>query len=109
MARLGNFSMQPSFRGVVWFAWGCVALLLAASLTLGLYREPDRDEGRQAIWQSLPARPNDAGSAASPAAQRPGLPSFDIVSVDQRGQAVIAGRALPGDRVRVFDSETPIG
>jgi hypothetical protein len=104
--------MQPSLRGIVWFAWGSVALLLAAAPMLGLYREPDRSAGQQAAWQSLPAQPADAGSApaaASPMVHDPGPPSFDIVSVDRNGQAVIAGRALPGDRVRVLDGETPIG
>src|SRR4051794_31286774 len=101
--------MRPSFRGVVWFAWGCVALLLAASLMLGLYREPDQSAGQQTARQSSPARPNAAGSASAPASSMPVLPSFDIVSVDQHGQAVIAGRARPGDRVRVLDGEMPIG
>src|SRR4051794_28698249 len=102
--------MRPSFQGVVWFAWGSVALLLAAALMLGLYREPDRIAGQQATGQSPPARPADAGSAPAsasltargPRVHSPGPPSFDIVSVDQRGQAVIAGRALPGDRIRVL-------
>jgi nucleoid-associated protein YgaU len=58
----------------------------------------------QAARQSLPAQPPEA-----PAAQLPGAPGFDIVSVDQHGQAVIAGRALPGDRVRVLDGEALIG
>jgi nucleoid-associated protein YgaU len=36
-------------------------------------------------------------------------PSFDIVNIDPAGQAVIAGRAAPGARVRVLDGDTPIG
>lgn len=37
------------------------------------------------------------------------LPSFDIVTIDPHGQAVIAGRAMPGDRVRVLDGGQPLG
>jgi nucleoid-associated protein YgaU len=36
-------------------------------------------------------------------------PSFDIVKIDPDGQAVIAGRAAPGDRVRVLDGDKSIG
>jgi nucleoid-associated protein YgaU len=36
-------------------------------------------------------------------------PSFDIVRVDPQGNTVIAGRAAPGDRVRVLDGDKPIG
>jgi nucleoid-associated protein YgaU len=84
-----------------------VALLIAATLLLSLYREPDRTVQQQAALQSLPTSP--AQAPVPPAAQDAPPPSFDIVSVDQHGQAVIAGRALPGDRVRVLDGETPIG
>lgn len=104
--------MRPSLRGVVWFAWGLVALLIAATLLLGLYDEPQRTARQQAAPQSpLAAAPNTtAGLApASPTASGARPPSFDIVTVDRGGQAVIAGRALPGDRVRVLDGETPIG
>ncbi len=34
--------MRPSFRGVVWFAWGVVAVLIAATAIFGLYGEPER-------------------------------------------------------------------
>ena len=106
--------MQPSFRGVVWFAWGGVALLLAATAILGLYNAPERTARQSAPSISQPARPADTGpappvAAATPAARDAKPPSFDIVSVDRNGQAVIAGRALPGDRVRVLDGDTPLG
>ena len=39
----------------------------------------------------------------------PTPPSFDIVTVDPRGQAVIAGRASPGDRVRILDGNQTLG
>jgi hypothetical protein len=102
--------MRPSLRGIVWFAWGAVALLIAASATLGLglYGEPERAARRQAVSEPPPASQADPAppAVAAPAATPP---SFDIVSIDRSGQAVIAGRALPGDRVRVLDGDTPIG
>jgi LysM domain-containing protein len=48
-------------------------------------------------------------ASASPAAPALPAPSFDIVTVDRRGQAVIAGRAAPGDEVRVLDGGKTIG
>ncbi len=47
--------------------------------------------------------------STSPPLSKAQPPSFDIVTVDRAGQAVIAGRAEPGDRVRVLDGDTPIG
>ena len=101
--------MQPSLRGVVWLAWGGVALLLATTATLGLYNAPEWAAGQPETSISPPARPVDTGPPPPAAAPEAKPPSFDIVSVDRNGQAVIAGRALPGDRVRVLDGDTPIG
>lgn len=104
--------MRPSLRGVVWFAWGIVALLIAATVFFCLPGEPEQTVWRQAAPQSPPASsPDTAASPPPPGPAIPGVrpPSFDVVSVDRSGQAVIAGRALPGDRVRVLDGETPIG
>jgi nucleoid-associated protein YgaU len=58
-----------------------------------------------------PPSPADPAPAPPAAAAEPAAapPSFDIVSIDRGGQAVIAGRALPGDRVRVLDGDSPIG
>lgn len=106
--------MQPSLRGIVWFAWGAVALLIAAMAAHGLYGVPSRTARQPAAPLAEPSRPA-VSERASPAAAVPSgehgakPPSFDIVSVDRRGQAVIAGRALPGDRVRVIDGDTTIG
>ncbi len=61
---------------------------------------------------TAPSRPAPAAAAATPAtapAAPAKSPSFDIVTVDPRGQAVIAGRAMPGDRVRLLDGGKPLG
>ena len=103
--------MRPSLRGVVWFAWGVVGLLIAAVVVVGLYGVPERTPAasrHQRLRRTAPRvtvrrrRPPPASRGATP-------PSFDIVSVDRSGHAVIAGRAAPGDRVRVLDGDTPIG
>jgi LysM domain-containing protein len=104
--------MQPSLRGVVWFAWGGVAVLLAATVIFGLYNAPERVARQTATSQ--PARPADTApappvTATTPAAREAKPLSFDIVTVDRNGQAVIAGRALPGDRVRVLDGDRLLG
>src|SRR6185369_251900 len=102
-------NMQASLRGVVWLAWGGVALLLATTAILGLYNAPEWAARQHETSISPPARPVDTGPPPPAAAPEAKPPSFDIVSVDRNGQAVIAGRALPGDRVRVLDGDTPLG
>ena len=36
-------------------------------------------------------------------------PTFDVVRVNRKGDAVIAGRAYPGARVIVMDGDTALG
>ena len=52
-----------------------------------------------------------AGAAGKAAPPKPiaGGPSFDIVRIDPRGDAVIAGRAKPNSQVTVFDDGKEIG
>jgi len=94
-------------RRIVWLGCGLLAMLLLAAAVMGLRGTPpdrtaaSRPEARQAA---------EAPSAATPRPKpTPPLPSFDIVTIDQRGQAVIAGRAAPGDRITVLDGGKPIG
>lgn len=53
--------------------------------------------------------PERSETATSGPAARASAPSFDVVSVNPAGNAVIAGRAAPGSRVVLRDDETPIG
>ncbi|MDE1897261.1 MAG: LysM peptidoglycan-binding domain-containing protein [Rhodospirillales bacterium] len=50
-----------------------------------------------------------APAPASEAASTTPVPSFDIVRVDPQGNAVLAGRAVPGASVTVKDGDTVIG
>jgi hypothetical protein len=49
-----------------------------------------------------------ASTAPAPAAPS-GAPSFDVVRVNPRGEAVIAGRAAPGAEVTVLDGNREVG
>ena len=96
----------------LWLGSGAAALLLAAAAFYGLRSTP---EPRHAT----PTSPQQAATPAptsAPVAQPAPVPTapdrtptFDIVRIDPDGQAVIAGRAAPGDRVRVLDGDKPIG
>jgi nucleoid-associated protein YgaU len=92
-------------RSTFWLAAGAAALPLVV-VVLGL-----RGVAPPASAILDPPRATQAAHAAPTAPptalDRP--PSFDIVNIDPAGQAVIAGRAAPGARVRVLDGDTPIG
>ena len=99
------------------------AILLATALVLNFFVLSGSDEaGRQA------GKPSDGGTAGggfigipTPNRTRPDdlgapknlgrgrLPAFDIVRISPDGNAVIAGRAVPGSEVTVFDGGKPIG
>jgi nucleoid-associated protein YgaU len=82
-----------------------VLLLIAA--VIGLRgTPPDRTAPPSAESRQAPTAPSPQAPAAKATAP---LPTFDIVTVDPRGQAVIAGRAAPGDKVTVLDDGKPIG
>jgi nucleoid-associated protein YgaU len=69
-------------------------------------------------WKALeseraPAPPDAAGAPSEPGQTggqpaEPSLPSFDIVYVNRNGDAVIAGRALPGASVTVYANDAPL-
>jgi hypothetical protein len=96
----------------LWLGSGAATLLLAAAAIYGLRGTM---EPRYATPMAPPvtvASPPPATPMAQPApapVEPDRTPSFDIVKVDPDGQAVIAGRAAPGDRVRVLDGGKPIG
>jgi hypothetical protein len=83
--------------------------------------EPAQPAGEQAAaaatapagQQAGPSATSSQGkpAAASGAQRKPaeGAPSFDVVRINPRGNAVIAGRAKPNSAVTVFDGDKEVG
>jgi LysM repeat protein len=100
----------------LWLGSSAATLLLVAAAIYGLRGTPaPREMIPPAPAAAVKTQPPETGGTAAPAASaaQPATPdrtpSFDIVRVDPDGQAVIAGRAAPGDRVRVLDGDKPVG
>jgi nucleoid-associated protein YgaU len=89
----------------LWFGGAAAAVLLIIAAIFGLRGSAPPKPATTSPSDAAPT-PQAAKPAPTPA---PVAPSFDIVRVDPQGRAVIAGRAAPGDRVRVLDSATAIG
>ncbi len=99
-----------SVRRVVWLGSATAAVLIVLAAAFGL--RDTAPPSTPAPQPAVPTAPLPAAAATTPATAQvvpATLPSFDIVRVDPQGQAVIAGRAAPGDRVRVLDAGKPIG
>jgi nucleoid-associated protein YgaU len=95
-------------RGVLWLA-GCGAALLIAVGAVVFLRGTATQRPPLPAAVSIPLPPATTPAAPPPAAAMLAPPSFDIVSVDRRGQAVIAGRAAAGDRITVLDGGKSLG
>jgi len=105
------------------------AVVLAATLVLNLYIFPGSDETGQRASEPPPGQGLADGGAPGggfiglpkPKKTQPNdfrapkmvgrgrLPTFDIVRISPDGNAVIAGRAVPGAEVTVLDGGKPIG
>jgi nucleoid-associated protein YgaU len=85
-------------RPVILAAIGAVAIVVAIALSFLFERE-----------QSPPPAQKEAPTAAAPEKPASDRPSFDIVRINPKGDAVIAGRALPGSEVEVRDGDTTVG
>jgi nucleoid-associated protein YgaU len=73
---------------------GVGAVLVAAALILSFtLQSPFNDRARPSASKPAPA---------------PTLPSFDVVRIDAKGNAVMAGRAAPGAVVVILDGETEL-
>lgn len=95
-------------RTVVWLGSGIAALLFAFAAIVALRGSAPPPRPVPAV-ASPPAARKPAAAKPAESAAAPVKPSFDIVRIDPQGQAVIAGRAAPGDKVRVLDGDKPIG
>jgi nucleoid-associated protein YgaU len=87
-------------RPFILAAIGVVAILAAIGLSFVF----EHDE------TVPPAAKQEQGHSA-PEAQKPddGRPAFDIVRINPKGDAVIAGRAQPGSEVEVRDGDKTVG
>ena len=83
------------------------ALLIAFTAVVGLRGTAPPSRPAPQPTAAAPSQPAATPATTPAAPAKP--PSFDIVRIDPQGQAVIAGRAEPGDRVRVLDGDKPIG
>jgi nucleoid-associated protein YgaU len=92
-------------RRVIWLGAG-VAVVIVAAIVYAT--RSNVTQGPASSPQQQAAAPPAATPppAAKPA---PSGPSFDIVKVDPAGHAVIAGRAQPGDAVRILDGDKTLG
>lgn len=82
---------------VVGFVVAVAAVILAASLN---HRS---EESAPAVSQAVPT-PSPADTKGDPR-----VPSFDVVRIGEKGDAVIAGRALPKAEVVILESGKEIG
>ena len=96
-------------RNIIWLGSAAVALMLIVAVAaLGLRGTTPSETPVPPPAAAPPSSSPPAQAIAPPKASLP-APSFDVVTVDPEGQAVIAGRAAPGDRVRVLDGDSEIG
>jgi len=94
-------------RTIVWLGSAMAALLIAFAAVVGLRGTAPPSRPAPQPTAAAPSQPAATPATTPAAPAKP--PSFDIVRIDPQGQAVIAGRAAPGDRVRVLDGDKPIG
>ena len=110
-------------RSVVIGLVGFIAIVLALLLTF--WRDADDEKTLKEVTQVAPAAPEPEREIkpkyqenlqqitkslnAKPQSLKRILPSFDVVRVNQAGDAVIAGRASPGARITVLDGDVSLG
>lgn len=89
---------RPTLIALIGLVVAVVAVVLAV---LNL-----REEATETEVSQIPPAPIQA---AAPVAAPAGEPSFDVVRIDAGGDAVIAGRALPGAKVVILDGGKELG
>lgn len=90
-------------------AVGVVVVVVAVGLNFVLWQE-EVDNGPQAEQAARTTQSQAAATAGPPAAPGPlAAPTFDVVRIDPKGDAVMAGRAKPGSTVTIMDGDTVIG
>ncbi len=89
-----------------------VALLggaaVAAAIALNFFWSPVRD-GRVEQEASPPSAAMNAGRPSSATGAANSTPTFDVTRVSPTGDAVLAGRGMPGRTVTILDGESAVG
>jgi nucleoid-associated protein YgaU len=94
---------QQSVRRLLTWLCGAVAVVAVLAFVVWSNSTAPVKPGLDTPLPQAAATPVPAPPAG------PVVPSFDIVKVDPGGNAVIAGRAAPGARVRVLDGDIVLG
>lgn len=85
----------------------------AGSTTAGSTPAPSSTDAAQKTPSATttPGTASQAGKPAAGADAKPDAtsPSFDVVRVTPAGEAVIAGRAAPGSKVKIYDRDKLVG
>jgi nucleoid-associated protein YgaU len=85
-----------------------IAGMIVALIAVGLYFYAP-DEGPEPAPPVATQSPPPEPAKPNATAEAPIKPTFDVVRVNPAGDTVIAGRAAPGAKVRIFDGDTEIG
>ncbi|WP_430437202.1 LysM peptidoglycan-binding domain-containing protein [Oceanibaculum nanhaiense] len=108
---------RPFIIGVI----GVIVVLAALALNFLLTAEDAPQQAAPAAPPAAPAQQRETPATSAPATvsqtppavpeqtPAPRAPSFDVVRVNPKGDAVIAGRAAPNAKVTVRDGDTVIG
>lgn len=93
---------------------GMGVLLVLAAVLVAILANRDAAVPEQAAVpptaETPPAAPPQTAAVQPPApAAEPVAPGFDVVRVNPKGDAVIAGRAAPNASVTVLDGDKPVG
>jgi len=88
---------------------GLISLAAIAILAYLLFGVPASNLPPVAEEAAVPAGASETDEETRPSATDQLIPTFDIVRVDQTGEAVIAGRASPGSSIRVLANGDVIG
>jgi len=96
-------------RAFLWLSSGVAAVLLIVAAALIGWQVSGPSAPARSAAQPAPPPVAAAQAAPRPEPAPPKPPSFDVVTVTPQGQAVIAGRAQPGDHVTVVDGGKPLG
>jgi len=81
-------------------------IIVIAAIILNFALDTSEDDAPQTVQREMTAGPETTPSEATDTLD---VPSFDVVRINPRGDAVMAGRAKPGATVQILDGDKVIG